>query len=370
MTARQILDDAEKRIPTEFANQPELQEELLAAIETVYAKITANAPLAMILEVSGAVQLKSTRDANQRAVPQTLLYAGDRVSLGADAQVQLVILSDLHKERLQPGREVTIHRKGVKPADAIREQNWSVLMTFVRLPKGTFYMGWDGFFQAVKTEIKEDFEIAVHDVTQGQWQAVMGDNPSYFSRFGGGRNQVKNISDEELKLFPVESVSWDDAQVFIKKLNERERLSGYRYRLPTAAESEYACRGGATSQEECEYQFYLDKPTNELSSEQANFDGEFPFPRGGPKGKSLNRTARVGAYPPNKLGLYDMHGNVWQWCSDSVGGDPVVDLNRVLRGGGWNSDAVNCRARNRMMSSRGGGGYSYYGFRLARVAGR
>ena len=74
-----------------------------------------------------------------------------------------------------------------------------------------------------KTAIGEDFEIAVHDVTQGQWQAVMGENPSDFSRFGGGRNEVKSISDEELKLLPVEGVSWDDVQEFLKKLNEKER---------------------------------------------------------------------------------------------------------------------------------------------------
>jgi formylglycine-generating enzyme required for sulfatase activity len=122
-------------------------------------------------------------------------------------------------------------------------------MTFVPLPKGTFYMGWGGWprredylastasivlqgqplatgalldcqrmapGRGWKTEIKEDFEIAVHDVTQGQWQAVMGENPGYFSRFGGGRNVIKENSDEELILFPVDSVSWDDVQVFLK----------------------------------------------------------------------------------------------------------------------------------------------------------
>src|SRR5205085_2548754 len=166
-----------------------------------------------------------------------------------DAQVQLVLLSDLHKERLQPGREATIGRKGCSPADAIRERADDVLMTFVRLPKGTFYMGWDGKNKGIKTAIKEDFEIAVHDVTQGQWQAVMGNNPSWFSRTGNGRIDVLDISDEELKLFPVEMVSWDDAQEFLKKLNEKERLSGYWYRLPTEAEWEYACRGEASSEE-------------------------------------------------------------------------------------------------------------------------
>src|SRR5262249_2225299 len=141
----------------------------------------------------------------------------------------------------------TIGRKGCEPADAVTERTQDILMAFVRLPKGTFYMGGGGGKAGKTTEIKEDFEIAVHDVTQGQWQAVMGSNPSSFSRKGGGRNSVLDISDEELKLFPVENVSWDEAQEFIKKLNEKEAGRGYLYRLPSEAEWEYACRGGATS---------------------------------------------------------------------------------------------------------------------------
>jgi formylglycine-generating enzyme required for sulfatase activity len=98
-------------------------------------------------------------------------------------------------------------------------------------------VGWYGRpGSAKKTEIKEDFEIAVHDVTQGQWEAIMGSNPSWFSRTGAGRGDVLGISDEELKLFPVERVSWDDVQAFLKKLNEKERGRGYLYRLPTEAQ--------------------------------------------------------------------------------------------------------------------------------------
>src|ERR1035438_5197505 len=113
-------------------------------------------------------------------------------------------------------------------------------MKFVPLPKRTFYMGWNGEKgSAKKTEIKEDFEIAIHTVTQGQWQEVMGKNPSCFSRDGEGKDDVKDIKDEDLKHFPVETVSWNDAQEFIKKLNAKERRKGYQYRLPSEAEWEY-----------------------------------------------------------------------------------------------------------------------------------
>ena len=171
----------------------------------------------------------------------------------------------------------------------------------------------------------------------------MGKNPSYFSRTGNGRNDVVDISDEELKLFPVESVSWDDCQEFLKKLNEKNRGSGWVYRLPTEAEWEYSCRGGATSEEECSYHFYFDKPTNDLSSTQANFDGNVPFGKG-EKGPYLARPTRVGAYPSNKLGLCDMHGNVLQWCADRD--DPKSSVtgasHRVFRGSSWNDFGVYC----------------------------
>jgi formylglycine-generating enzyme required for sulfatase activity len=354
-TARQILDDAEKDIPEKFADQPALRDQLLQQIGDVYDTITATAPLAMILEASGPVQVHATRDPTQRAVPQTLLYTGDRLRLGPAARVQLVILSDLHQERLQPGREATVRRKGCEPADAVAERDRSPLWTFVRLPKGTFYMGWDGQKgSAKKTAISEDFEIAVHAVTQGQWEAVMGNNPSSFAR-------VRDISDEERKLLPVEMVSWDEAQAFIKKLNEGEqkRGGGYWYRLPREAEWEYACRGGATSEEECSYHFYFAKPTNDLSSEQANFNGNFPYGKA-PKGKYLGRPTWVGAYPPNKLGLCDMHGNMWQWTSSSVGPD------RVIRGGCWRFSGVSCRAADRLRLAPTNRDLDL-GFRLARV---
>jgi formylglycine-generating enzyme required for sulfatase activity len=272
----------------------------------------------------------------------------------------------LHQERLKPGREVTVKESGCEPADAVLERDDDILMTFVRLPKGTFYMGWDGKKKGVKTEIKEDFEIAVHDVTQGQWEAVMGNNPSSFSRMGDERNNVLDVSDEELRLFPVERVTWSDVQEFIKKLNERERRRGWLYRLPTEAEWEYACRAGATTEEECSYHFYVDKPTNDLSSEQANINGKFPFGKA-PKGQFLGRTSRVGAYPPNQLGLCDMHGNVWQWCSDLYrpGGE-----DRVSRGGSWWFNGGAGALASYRAGDRTDAVFFDRGFRLARVPAR
>ncbi len=340
-TARQILNEAEQRIPIEFADQPELRDELLAAIENVNRNLDRTIPVAMILEARGAVKLRSARGDGARPVPQTLLYPDDRLTLAADAHVQIVFMSNLHKERLEPGREATIGRTGCLPPAAVRERDDSVLMTFVRLPKGTFYMGWDGRPGSAKeTEIKEDFEIALHDVTQGQWEAIMGNNPSWHSRGNGGRNSVLDISDEELKLFPVENVSWDDAQNFIKKLNQKEDGHAYLYRMPSEAEWEYACRGGATSKEECSYQFYFDKPTNDLSSAMANFNGNEPFGKA-PSGPWLMRPTRVGAYPSNRLGLCDMHGNVWQWTDTAQGSG------RVDRGGSWRDAGHACRAGER-----------------------
>lgn len=227
-------------------------------------------------------------------------------------------------------------------------------MKFVSLPKGTTYLGWNGKpGSAKKTEIKDDFEIAIHTVTQGQWQEVMGNNPSTFSRGRDQQGWLKHISDEDLKHFPVETVSWNDTQAFIKKLNEKEKGKSYQYRLPSEAEWEYACRGGATSEEECSHHFYFAKPTNDLSSKEARF---------GDKGLWRHGPTKVGSYAPNKLGLYDMHGNVRQWCEDLW---EEGSSYRVFRGSYYNSDGFECRAASRLWLAPTDHDYRL-GFRLAR----
>ena len=280
----------------------------------------------------------------------------------ADLETEKKHLANLEAEKKHLA-EIEAEKKRLAEEEARKSKPPPLGMKFVRLPKGTFYMGWDGAKKGTKTEIKKEFEIAIHTVTQGQWQFIMGSNPSYFSQDGAGKESVKNIPDDDLKQFPVENVSWDMVQEFIKKLNERERGKGRLYRLLTEAEWEYSCRGGATSEADCSFHFYSDKPTNDLSSNHANFDGNFPFGNA-PKGKYLVRTTKVGSYPPNKLGLYDMHGNVWQWCSGLYeSGSPA----RVLRGGCWFDDGVRCRSAFRRRLSPDSRDQNL-GFRLAAVS--
>ncbi len=222
-------------------------------------------------------------------------------------------------------------------------------MKFVHVPQGTFWMGWDSLKKQSKlTTVAHDFEMAGLCVTQAQWQAIMGNNPSWFSRQGKGKDAVAKVADADLARFPVEMISWEEAQEFIRRLNARESGKGWTYRLPTEAEWEYACRGAAQSKEECSYDYYLPAGTNEFLARQGNF--------------VLGRTTKVGSYPPNRLGLYDMHGNVWQWCADVFDGKSD---HRAKRGGSYYMKAVFCRAGWRE-GAPPGSRWTDTGLRLAR----
>jgi formylglycine-generating enzyme required for sulfatase activity len=238
--------------------------------------------------------------------------------------------------------EHDVHRMpstAARTGELPRQLTNSVGMRFVLVPAGRFWMGGGGGQAGdQQVAIPQDFYLGVFPVTQGQWQAVMGNNPSHFSRNGDGKNRVTCIADADLRDFPVEQVSWEDAQAFLQHLNEREKERGLVYRLPTETEWEYACRGGATSKEDCSYHFYLDQPSNTLCSTQANFDGSLPD--GAARGPYLYRTKKVGSYPANRLGICDMHGNVWEWCEDAH----EEGVGRGLRGGAWNYTGAGCRA--------------------------
>ena len=209
----------------------------------------------------------------------------------------------------------------------------SLGMEFVRVPKGKSWLGGGGGKPGTQeVTIPDDFYLGKYEVTQEEWEKVMGNNPSSVTRTRS-KDAVKNVSDADLKRFPVETVSWDDAQSFLSKLNERDKQAGWEYRLPKFSEWEYGCRGGPlATKEESSFNYYLDQPTNTLSANQANFVES-----------GLQRTQKVGSYPPNRLGLHDMHGNVAEWCHDAVV-DSKGTPKRKSGAGSFMLDAQACRA--------------------------
>jgi len=216
----------------------------------------------------------------------------------------------------------------------------SIGMKFKLIPAGEFMMG-SGIHSSEKpihkVTINEQFHLGTYSVTQREWKALMGTNPSYFR------------GDD----LPVVNVSWDDVQKFIKKLNEKEGTG--KYRLPSEAEWEYACRAGSIT----EYCF----------GDSKSKLGEYAWYADNSGGK----THPVGQKQPNQWGLYDMHGNVWEWVQDrwhfygaSDDGsvwDDGSSANRVVRGGGWRISARFCRSANRSNSLPFSHGYNF-GFRL------
>jgi formylglycine-generating enzyme required for sulfatase activity len=230
-----------------------------------------------------------------------------------------------------------------------------VKMDFALIPKGKFMMGspqeekgrnpWEKNFDAEQqheVEISKPFYLAKYPVTQEQYQTIMKKNPSWFQAGNGGADKVKGL---DTKQFPVEQVSWNDAQAFCRKMRDNDK-QGRKFRLPTEAEWEYACRAGTTTP------FYFGSV---LDGTQANCDGNYPYGTD-VKGPYKERTTKVGDYGENKWGLCDMHGNVWQWCEDYYGPyevlntkDPLRSIKhseerRVLRGGSWRFGASVCRA--------------------------
>ena len=226
-------------------------------------------------------------------------------------------------------------------------------MEFVGIPPGEFLMGstsgyaYDHEKPVAQVRISQGFYLGKYEVTQAEWQAVMGNNPSEFS--GCGR-------------CPVEQVSWEDVQVFIGRLNARS--GGGRYRLPTEAEWEYAGRAGTT--------------TDTYAGEITNPYGNDPVLNGIAwyRGNSGGRTQPVGQKAPNGFGLYDMLGNAWEWAGDWYGtypGGAVTDpagpgsgSRRVIRGGGWFNDARDCRSAYRSGNPPGDRS-RLLGFRLLRT---
>ena len=230
-----------------------------------------------------------------------------------------------------------------KPSATPKIVTNSIGTKLVLIPAGEFMMGSrdsdadprEDEMPRHRVRITKPFYIGMYEVTQTEYERVFPGRKSFFSwPDGEGKNQVEGM---DTSNFPAELVKWVDAVEFCRKLSAvpEERNAGRMYRLPTEAEWEYACRAGT------ETAFHFG---NSLDSHQANFLGTFPF-GDAEKGPLRNRTTAAGSFKPNAFGLNDMHGNVWEWCSDWYGryyyqNSPVDDpqgpasgTRKVIRGG-------------------------------------
>jgi formylglycine-generating enzyme required for sulfatase activity len=213
-------------------------------------------------------------------------------------------------------------------------------LELVSIPGGTFRMGDDRHHpdeRPIHQVRVPAFYLGKYPITQAQYRSIMGEDKG----FGLGAD------------YPIENVSWEDAIEFCRKLSQR---TGQNYTLPSEAQWEYACRAGTTTA------FYFGET---ITPDLVNYNGDYPY-QGAPKGENRARTTPVGIFPPNHFGLYDMHGNVWEWCLDgyraNYQGAPTdgsglelsaPDLKRVMRGGAWDYVARGCRSAVRCSLASG-----------------
>lgn len=261
--------------------------------------------------------------------------------------------------------ELTLRRSGLHlvvlmvaactGAPSLAQESWIEPFTgmrFQKIPAGEFVMGSPGSEPGRETQERQhrvrltgSFWLGTFEVTQREWRLITGSAPSHF--------------DDGNNLRPVENVTWYDVQRFLEELGRRS--SGSRFRLPTEAEWEYACRAGTTTA-------YAFGPV--LEHAQANF-AESPERAAAGEGTTLG----VGSFPPNAWGLHDMHGNVWEWTSDEFcpyAGEPASDPRpacgaslKVIRGGSFYFGADSARCGLRYTHDPGDRGFSL-GFRVVR----
>jgi formylglycine-generating enzyme required for sulfatase activity len=231
-----------------------------------------------------------------------------------------------------------------KQCDLFKEElDDGIILEMVKIPGGTFKMGSPDTEPDRSTDESPPHQVTVPSfwmgkfaVTQAQYQKIMGSNPARFK----GENR------------PVEQVSWDDAVKFCTQLSQQ---TGRSYRLPSEAEWEYACRAGTTTP------FHFGET---ITSTLSNYDASQVY-RSEPRGDDRGQTTEVGEFPPNAFGLYDMHGNVWEWCQDhwhdTYQGAPIDgsawlsednNTSRLVRGGSWSHPPRLCRSAIRGRDGR------------------
>jgi formylglycine-generating enzyme required for sulfatase activity/tRNA A-37 threonylcarbamoyl transferase component Bud32 len=268
--------------------------------------------------------------------PQKTMFIDDPA---AELAKEMQQMKSLNKFQFQV---ITVNNKGEEKESKTVEAEYQtedlgkgISLEMISLPGGEFLFGLP---PEIKEKIDHDilqqviklspFYISKYPITQNQWEAVMNNNPS---RFKGGNR-------------PVEQVSWFDAVTFCQKLSAK---IGKEYRLPTETEWEYACRGGTTTP------FHFGQT---ITTDLANYDGNCAYGTA-PKGRYRQKTINVGSFSPNSFGLYDMHGNVREWCANiwenTYNGQEIIisDVNdlrlRALRGGSWADHPLYCRCTTR-----------------------
>ncbi|NES04827.1 MAG: SUMF1/EgtB/PvdO family nonheme iron enzyme [Okeania sp. SIO2F4] len=256
-----------------------------------------------------------------------------------------------------PGMLLTIFRQLKSFTEDLDE---GAMLEMVAIPGGTFIMGSPENEEGMRDTESPQHEVTLqpfymskYPITQNQYQAIMGKNPSYFK--GGNR--------------PVECVSWYDATEFCQKLSQK---TGKIYKLPSESQWEYACRAGTTTP------FYFGET---ITTDLVNYNGNFTYGNS-PKGKYREETTDIEIFPPNAFGLSDMHGNVWEWCADNwhrnYEGAPTEgsawlendDNSAVLRGGSWYGIPSHCRSVYRFNVIRRDYHLDSFGFRIVCGGGR
>jgi formylglycine-generating enzyme required for sulfatase activity/uncharacterized caspase-like protein len=289
-----------------------------------------------------------------REKPQRLALPADLVEVSGASYARLTGLA-AGSEDAQANQRAEVAELGL-PLE-VKSKVTGIAMRLI--PAGQFSMG--DTRESVLVTLSQGFYCGTYEVTQGEWEQVMGENPSRFKRGyvlkSGFLGMGKEVLSKDTSTYPVETVSWEDCQIFLKALCAKEGVAEGTYRLLTEAEWEYACRAGTSTD------YYTGEDESALGG------------AGWYTGNSGNETHAVGGKQSNGYGLYDLHGNVWEWCGDGYGesltggadpGGPASGSIRVYRGGSWYSDAGYCRSALRGGNTPSLRGDSL-GFRLLRT---
>ncbi|MCP4345367.1 MAG: SUMF1/EgtB/PvdO family nonheme iron enzyme [Desulfobacterales bacterium] len=301
-----------------------------------YLRTEVSLPGKKLGELSASKELKNILLKNKRPGDSIMLFLTSSPAQGFEKK-DIPPDYRLALETQRKSKEIVV-KKGhftdsISRSDIIDEpiQTNFLGMEFVRVKPGTFMMG------SPETDIKrstdekqhkrliipEEFYLQTTEVTQGQWKRVMEKEP------WAGKNYVREGSD-----YPAVHVSWKDCQEFIRRLNLQDK--DLKYRLPDEAEWEYACKAGSKTSFS-----WGDTP----DCSKANFG--FGLFSNECIGKNPGEITKVGSYDPNSWGLYDMHGNVWEWCEDKYTGLGRYAGLRITRGGSWHNISSFCRSANR-----------------------